>query len=97
MKKLYYARTRDNDIFRSDGKKSAVIKNKINKLLKGEQSEAAMKLKSELEMHRMIKINTATSIKIFFANLLGPFFCFNWCCGISQKQVTKYKYLFKEG
>lgn len=36
MKKLYYARTRDNEIFRSDGKKSAIIKRKIDTLLGGE-------------------------------------------------------------
>lgn len=33
LKKLYYARTRDNEIFRSDGKKTAAIKRRIESLL----------------------------------------------------------------
>lgn len=41
LKKLYYARTRDNEIFKSDGKKSAAIKRKIESLLGGDQGEAA--------------------------------------------------------
>lgn len=41
LKKLYYARTRDNEIFRSDGKKAAAIKRKVDTLLGGDQSEAA--------------------------------------------------------
>ena len=36
LKKLYYARTRDNEIFRSDGKKAAKIKRKIESLLGGD-------------------------------------------------------------
>ena len=48
-------------------------------------------------MHRMIKLNTATIFKVFCANLFGPFFCCHSCCCISKKQLTKYKYLIKEG
>lgn len=48
-------------------------------------------------MHRMIKLNTATSFKVFVANMFGPFFCCYSCCCISKKQMTKYRYLIKEG
>ena len=48
-------------------------------------------------MHRMIKLSTATSFKVFFANMMGPFFCCHSCCCITKKQMTKYRYLIKEG
>jgi len=97
LKKLYYARTRDNEIFRSDGKKAAAIKRKIESLLGGDQSEAAQAIKNELEMHRMIKLSDTTSWKVFISNICGPFFCCYSCCCITKKQMTKYRYLIKEG
>jgi hypothetical protein len=63
-------------------------------LPKGAAVEAGDKLKSEIYMHRIIKIKDGLSFKLFFAKLLGPFFP-NGCCDLPNNKAKKYMRLYE--
>lgn len=54
-------------------------------LPKDSTKEAGDKIKSEIYMHRMIRIKSGLSIKLFFSKLMGPFFPNALCCLPSNK------------
>ena len=56
--------------------------------------EAGDKIKSEIYMHRIIKIKTGLSIKLFFAKLMGPFFP-SGICSLPANKLSKYMRLYE--
>lgn len=53
-------------------------------------------IKSRVYTHRIIKIRTCLSIKLFFANLMGPFFP-NTLCSLPSNRLNKYMRLYERG
>ena len=56
--------------------------------------EAGDKIKSEIYMHRIIKIKTGLSIKLFFFYFIGPFFP-NGICSLPSNKLSKYMRLYE--
>lgn len=98
FKKFYYARTKDQTLFPQLGEfRQNKLNEKIDKMLPKEAPKAAGdKLKSEIYMHRGIRINSSLSFKLFFANIMGPFFPGVLCCLQPNKQ-SKYMRLYERG
>ena len=96
FKKFYFARTKDQTLFPQLGEfRQNKLNEKIDGMLPKEApKEAGDKIKSEIYMHRIIRIKAGLSCKLFFAKLMGPFFPNGLCCLPSNK-VSKYMRLYE--
>ena len=73
------------------------LNEKIDKMLPdGAPKDAGDMIKSRVYTHRIIKIRTGLSCKLFFAKLMGPFFCNN-ACGVPNNKLSKYMRLYERG
>ena len=65
-------------------------------LPEGAPKDAGDMIKSRVYTHRIIKIPTGLSCKLFFAKLMGPFFPNN-ACSLPNNKLNKYMRLYERG
>lgn len=81
FKKFYFARTKDQTLFPQLGEfRLNKLNEKIDKMLpEGAPKEAGDIIKSKIYTHRIVKIPTGLSVKMFFAKIMGPLFPAETC------------------
>lgn len=73
------------------------LNEKIDKMLPNDApKEAGDQIKSKIYTHRIVKISTGLSIKLFFAKIMGPFFPNN-ICSLPSNRLSKYMRLYERG